>query len=39
VPAQPVDATPSAINLFAKGGFYDAGETGLLHQQLGFVVG
>ena len=28
VPAQPVDATPSAINLFSKGGVYDAIETG-----------
>jgi len=28
VPAQPVDATPSAINLFSKGGVYDATETG-----------
>jgi hypothetical protein len=27
VPAQPVDATPSAINLFSKGGVYDATET------------
>jgi hypothetical protein len=25
--AQPVDATPSAINLFSKGGVYDASET------------
>jgi hypothetical protein len=24
VPAQPVDATPSAINLSSKGGVYDA---------------
>jgi hypothetical protein len=23
VPAQPVDATPSGINLFSKGGVYD----------------
>ena len=28
VPAQPVDATPSVINLFTKGGVYDASETG-----------
>jgi hypothetical protein len=28
VPAQPVDATPSAINLFSKGGVHDARETG-----------
>jgi len=28
VPAQPVDATPSDINLFTKGGVYDASETG-----------
>jgi hypothetical protein len=28
VPAQPVDATPSAINLFSKGGVYGATETG-----------
>jgi IS30 family transposase len=28
VPAQPVDATPSVINLFSKGGVYDATETG-----------
>ena len=28
MPAQPVDATPSAINLFSKGGVYDAPETG-----------
>jgi hypothetical protein len=28
VPAQPVDATPSDINLFSKGGVYDARETG-----------
>ena len=28
VPAQPVDATPSDINLFSKGGVYDATETG-----------
>jgi hypothetical protein len=28
VPAQPVNATPSAINLFSKGGVYDATETG-----------
>jgi hypothetical protein len=28
VPAQPVDATPSAINLFSKGGVYEASETG-----------
>src|SRR6202790_3383945 len=28
VPAQPVDATPSAINLFSKGGVYDAREIG-----------
>jgi hypothetical protein len=28
VPAQPVDATPSAINLFSKAGVYDATETG-----------
>ena len=28
MPAQPVDATPSAINLFSKGGVYDASETG-----------
>jgi hypothetical protein len=27
VPAQPVDATPSAINLFTKGGVYDATGT------------
>jgi hypothetical protein len=26
--AQPVDPTPSAINLFSKGGVYDAIETG-----------
>ena len=28
VPAQPVDATPSDIDLFSKGGVYDARETG-----------
>jgi hypothetical protein len=28
MPAQPVDATPSAINLFSKGGVYDATTTG-----------
>jgi hypothetical protein len=28
VPAQPVNATPSAINLFFKGGVYDATTTG-----------
>ena len=28
VPAQPVDATPSDINLFTKGGVYDSRETG-----------
>jgi hypothetical protein len=28
VPAQPVDATPSDINLFSKGGVYDPSETG-----------
>jgi hypothetical protein len=28
VPVQPVDATPSAINLFTKGGVYDAWTTG-----------
>src|ERR1700674_2774328 len=28
LPVQPVDATPSAINLFSKGGVYDASETG-----------
>src|ERR1700674_1382579 len=28
LPVQPVDATPSAINLFSKGGVYDARETG-----------
>ena len=28
VPAQPVVATPSDINLFSKGGVYDARETG-----------
>jgi hypothetical protein len=28
LPAQPVDATPSVINLFSKGGVYDATETG-----------
>ena len=28
MPAQPVVATPSAINLFSKGGVYDAKETG-----------
>jgi len=27
VPAQTVDATPSDINLFFKGGVYDATET------------
>src|SRR5467141_3187205 len=27
LPAQPVDATPSAINLFSKGGVYDSSET------------
>ena len=27
LPAQPVDATPSAINLFTKGGVYGARET------------
>jgi hypothetical protein len=27
VPAQPVDATPSDINLFIKGGVYDPRET------------
>jgi hypothetical protein len=27
VPAQPVDATPSAINLFSKGGVYAARES------------
>jgi hypothetical protein len=28
LPAQPVDATPSDINLFTKGGVYDATKTG-----------
>jgi hypothetical protein len=28
LPAQPVNATPSAINLFSKGGVYDATTTG-----------
>jgi hypothetical protein len=28
VPPQPVDATPSAVNLFSKGGVDDATETG-----------
>jgi hypothetical protein len=28
VPAQPVDATPSDMNLHLKGGVYDASETG-----------
>ena len=28
MPAKPVDVTPSAINLFSKGGVYDASETG-----------
>jgi hypothetical protein len=28
VPAQPVDATPSDINLFSKGGVHDATDTG-----------
>ena len=28
LPARPVDATPSAINYFSKGGVYDALETG-----------
>jgi hypothetical protein len=28
MPAQPVVATPSAINLISKGGVYDARETG-----------
>jgi hypothetical protein len=28
LPAQPVDATPSDINLFSKGGVYDATDTG-----------
>jgi hypothetical protein len=28
VPAQPVNATPSDINLFSKGGVYDSRETG-----------
>jgi hypothetical protein len=28
VPAQPVDATPSEITPFSKGGVYDARETG-----------
>ena len=28
LPAQPVDATPSAINRFSKGGVYDTTETG-----------
>ena len=28
LPAQPVDATPSAINLFTKGGVYDATTMG-----------
>jgi hypothetical protein len=27
VPVQPVNATPSAINLFSKGGVYDATAT------------
>jgi len=27
VPAQPVDATPSDINLFSKGGVYDAKQS------------
>ena len=27
LPAQPVDATPSDINLFTKGGVYDPRET------------
>jgi hypothetical protein len=28
LPAQPVDATPSDINFFSKGGVYGATETG-----------
>jgi hypothetical protein len=28
LPAQPVDATPSDINLFSKGGVHDATDTG-----------
>jgi hypothetical protein len=28
VPAQSVDATPSDINLFSKGGVYDSTDTG-----------
>ena len=28
MPAQPVDATPSDMNVFSKGGVYDATETG-----------
>ena len=28
LPAQPVDAIPSDINLFSKGGVYDVSETG-----------
>ena len=28
VPTQPVDATPSAVNLFTKGGLFDASEMG-----------
>ena len=28
MPAQPVDATPSDMNLFSKGGVYHASETG-----------
>jgi hypothetical protein len=28
LPAQPVDATPSAMNVFSKGGVYDATNPG-----------
>jgi hypothetical protein len=34
VPAQPGDATPSAINLFSNGGVYGASETGKAFRQL-----
>jgi hypothetical protein len=34
LPAQRVDATPSAINLFSRGGVYGASETGEAFREL-----
>jgi DNA-binding NarL/FixJ family response regulator len=33
MPAQPVDATPSGINLFSRGGVYDMSAAGKLSEQ------